>query len=125
MGNSFEGGVKLDTGMIPDGALDFKFRRGDKEKEGISFGFIYRHSWHSYNINFIFFKYYNRKKHENNKKQNDVIIEILKKIEKKNEYKHQHKRALVLTARKLVRLVDAPLRKNQIYTPKRSVINEV
>ncbi|RFA34734.1 IS110 family transposase, partial [Virgibacillus dokdonensis] len=35
--------------------------------------------------------------------------------------KHQHKRALVLTARKLVRLVDALLRKNQIYTPQRSV----
>jgi transposase len=32
--------------------------------------------------------------------------------------KHQHKRALVLTARKFVRLVDALLRKNQIYTPK-------
>lgn len=38
--------------------------------------------------------------------------------------KHQHKRALVLTARKLVRLVDALLRKNQIYTPKRSEIYE-
>jgi len=35
--------------------------------------------------------------------------------------KHQHKRALVLTARKFVRLVDALLRKNQIYTPRRSV----
>lgn len=35
--------------------------------------------------------------------------------------KHQHKRALVLTARKLVRLVDALLRKHQIYTPQRSV----
>jgi transposase len=35
--------------------------------------------------------------------------------------KHQHKRALVLTARKLVRLVDALLRNHQIYTPKRSV----
>lgn len=35
--------------------------------------------------------------------------------------KHQHKRALVLTARKFVRLVDALLRKNQIYTPVRSV----
>src|SRR5690625_325960 len=35
--------------------------------------------------------------------------------------KHQHKRAIVLTARKFVRLVDALLRKNQIYTPKRSV----
>ncbi|SHH28698.1 hypothetical protein SAMN05421807_105253, partial [Virgibacillus chiguensis] len=35
--------------------------------------------------------------------------------------KHQYKRALVLTARKLVRLVDALLRKNQIYTPQRSV----
>lgn len=31
--------------------------------------------------------------------------------------KHQHKRALVLTARKLVRLIDALLRKGQIYTP--------
>lgn len=35
--------------------------------------------------------------------------------------KHQHKRALVLTARKFVRLVDALLRKHQIYTPQRSV----
>lgn len=35
--------------------------------------------------------------------------------------KHQHKRALVLTARKLVRLVDALLRNHQVYTPKRSV----
>lgn len=35
--------------------------------------------------------------------------------------KHQHKRALVLTARKFVRLVDALLRKHQIYTPKGSV----
>jgi transposase len=35
--------------------------------------------------------------------------------------KHQHKRALVLTARKLVRLVDALLRSNQIYTPGRMV----
>jgi len=31
--------------------------------------------------------------------------------------KHQHKRALVLTGRKLVRLIDALLRKGQIYTP--------
>ena len=35
--------------------------------------------------------------------------------------KHNHKRALVLTARKLVRLVDALLRKDQIYTPERKV----
>jgi transposase len=35
--------------------------------------------------------------------------------------KHQHKRALVLTARKLVRLVDALLRNAQIYTPRRKV----
>jgi len=35
--------------------------------------------------------------------------------------KHQHKRALVLTARKLVRLVDALLRNDQIYTPRRKV----
>lgn len=32
--------------------------------------------------------------------------------------KHQHKRALALTARKFVRLVDALLHNNQIYTPK-------
>lgn len=37
--------------------------------------------------------------------------------------KHQHKRALVLTARKLVRLIDALLRKDQIYTPRRKVGN--
>lgn len=35
--------------------------------------------------------------------------------------KHQHKRALVLTARKLVRLIDALLRNDQIYTPRRKV----
>lgn len=38
--------------------------------------------------------------------------------------KHQHKRALVLTARKFVRLVDALLRKNQIYTPGRGAPHE-
>lgn len=37
--------------------------------------------------------------------------------------KHQHKRALVLTARKLVRLVDALLRNDQLYTPRRKVKN--
>lgn len=37
--------------------------------------------------------------------------------------KHQHKRALVLTARKLVRLIDALLRNDQIYTPRRKVNN--
>ena len=37
--------------------------------------------------------------------------------------KHQHKRALVLTARKLVRLVDALLRNDQLYTPQRKVNN--
>jgi len=31
--------------------------------------------------------------------------------------KHKHKRAVVLTARKLVRLVDAMLRHNQLYIP--------
>jgi len=38
--------------------------------------------------------------------------------------KHQHKRALVLTARKFVRLVDALLRSNQIYAPKGARIHE-
>ncbi|MCC5895486.1 MAG: IS110 family transposase [Alkalibacterium sp.] len=36
--------------------------------------------------------------------------------------KHQHKRALALTARKFVRLVDKQLRDHQLYTPPRSVI---
>jgi len=35
--------------------------------------------------------------------------------------KHKHKRALVLTARKLVRLIDALLRNNQIYAPEGKV----
>ena len=35
--------------------------------------------------------------------------------------KHQHKRAIVLTARKLVRLVGTLLRNHQLYTPPRSV----
>jgi len=35
--------------------------------------------------------------------------------------KNQHKRALVLTARKLVRLVDVLLRSGQLYTPRRKV----
>lgn len=35
--------------------------------------------------------------------------------------KHSHKRALVLTARKLVRLIDALLRNDQIYAPKKKV----
>jgi transposase len=35
--------------------------------------------------------------------------------------KHQHKRALVLTARKLVRLVDALLRTNRLYQPRMPV----
>ncbi|MDK7669550.1 IS110 family transposase, partial [Cytobacillus oceanisediminis] len=35
--------------------------------------------------------------------------------------KHQHKRALVLTARKLVRLVDALLRKHQVFAQERCV----
>lgn len=35
--------------------------------------------------------------------------------------KNQHKRALVLTARKLVRMVDVLLRNHQLYAPERSV----
>jgi transposase len=35
--------------------------------------------------------------------------------------KHQHKRAIVLTARKFVRLLDTLLRNHQLYTPPRSV----
>lgn len=36
--------------------------------------------------------------------------------------KHQHKRAIVLTARKFVRLMDTLLRNHQLYTPPRSVM---
>ncbi|EES71695.1 hypothetical protein POTG_03685 [Paenibacillus sp. oral taxon 786 str. D14] len=35
--------------------------------------------------------------------------------------KYQHKRALVLTARKLVRLVDVLLPGGQLYTPRKKV----
>ncbi|QPW46719.1 IS110 family transposase [Bacillus thuringiensis] len=43
-------------------------------------------------------------------------------VKKYNEVpKQQHKRALVLTARKLVRLVDALLRSHQLFTPERCV----
>ncbi|MNP77487.1 hypothetical protein D3C76_1749270 [compost metagenome] len=35
--------------------------------------------------------------------------------------RNQHKRALVLTARKLVRLVDVLLRNGQLYTPRKKV----
>ena len=35
--------------------------------------------------------------------------------------KHQHKRAIVLNARKFVRLVDTLLRNHQLYTSPRSV----
>ena len=35
--------------------------------------------------------------------------------------KHKHKRALVLTARKLVRLVDTLLRNRQLYVPPKEV----
>ncbi|MEK4504049.1 IS110 family transposase [Bacillus sp. FSL R12-0069] len=43
-------------------------------------------------------------------------------VKKYNEVpKHQHKRALVLTARKLVRLVDALLRSHQLFAPERCV----
>ena len=43
-------------------------------------------------------------------------------LKKYNEVpKHHHKRALVLTARKLVRMVDVLLSSHQLYAPERSV----
>ena len=43
-------------------------------------------------------------------------------LKKYNEVpKYKHKRALVMTARKLIRLVDVLLRNHQLYTPERSV----
>lgn len=38
--------------------------------------------------------------------------------------KHQHKRAIVLTARKFVRLVDILLRNHQLYVPRRGLIEK-
>lgn len=38
--------------------------------------------------------------------------------------KHQHKRAIVLTARKFVRLVDILLRNHQLYVPQRGLIEK-
>ncbi|HEM2793011.1 TPA: IS110 family transposase, partial [Streptococcus suis] len=38
--------------------------------------------------------------------------------------KHQHKRAIVLTARKFVRLVDALLRNRQLYAPPRRLMED-
>ncbi|HFX3801411.1 TPA: IS110 family transposase [Enterococcus faecium] len=44
---------------------------------------------------------------------------------KKNEVpKHKHKRALVLTGRKFVRLIDVLLRNGQLYQPKKGVIEK-
>ncbi|MEL1196076.1 IS110 family transposase, partial [Staphylococcus epidermidis] len=37
---------------------------------------------------------------------------------------NKHRRAIVLTARKFVRLVDALLRNHQLYTPPKSVLKE-
>ncbi|BCX31094.1 hypothetical protein LTWDN19_16610 [Latilactobacillus curvatus] len=38
--------------------------------------------------------------------------------------KHQHKRAIVLTARKFMRLVDILLRNHQLYLPQRKAIEQ-
>lgn len=38
--------------------------------------------------------------------------------------KHQHKRVLVLIERQFTRLVDTLLRKHQLYTPPRNVIDK-
>ncbi|MDY4025287.1 MAG: IS110 family transposase, partial [Enterococcus avium] len=44
---------------------------------------------------------------------------------KKNEVpKHKHKRALVLTGRKFVRLIDVLLRNGQLYQPTKVVIEK-
>lgn len=52
------------------------------------------------------------------------LLEFKEYYQKKTKevLKHQHKRALVLTARKFVRLVDVLLRNRQLYTPSRSMI---
>lgn len=54
---------------------------------------------------------------------NTEYAEFYKK--KKDEVpKHKHKRAVVLTARKLVRLVDVLLRNHQLYTPPRRLMED-
>lgn len=57
------------------------------------------------------------------RRHNVEYAEFYKK--KKDEVpKHKHKRAVVLTARKLVRLVDVLLRNHQLYTPPRRFMED-
>jgi transposase len=63
-----------------------------------------------------YFRYYVVEATNSIRKHTPEFREFYNK-KKKEVPKHQHKRALVLTARKFVRLVDVLLRNHQIYTP--------
>lgn len=57
----------------------------------------------------------------NSVQRNEPVYREFYQKKYKEVPKYQHKRALVMTARKLVRLVDVLLRNHQLYTPERSV----
>lgn len=57
----------------------------------------------------------------NSVKRNEPVYREFYLKKYKEVPKYQHKRALVMTARKLVRLVDVLLRNHQLYTSERSV----
>lgn len=70
-----------------------------------------------------YFRYYLVEAANSVRKHLPDYAEFYKKKYKETP-KHQHKRAIVLTARKFVRLVDTLLRNHQLYTPPRSVIDK-
>ncbi|MDY7044025.1 hypothetical protein RVS70_07375 [Virgibacillus sp. M23] len=83
MDNSFEGGMKLDTGMLPGGALNFKFKRGDSENEGeissvqVTDGQrdLLNKQFHDYSLDILIYKLRkeNLIKDSNNIKEGDII----------------------------------------------------
>lgn len=70
-----------------------------------------------------YLRYYLVEAADSVRRHNVEYAEFYKK--KKDEVpKHKHKRAVVLTARKLVRLVDVLLRNHQLYTPPRRFMED-
>jgi len=60
----------------------------------------------------------------NSVRRHDDEYKAFYKKKYKEVRKHQHKRAIVLTARKLVRLVDVLLRNHQLYMPPRRLMED-
>lgn len=60
----------------------------------------------------------------NSVRRHDDEYKAFYKKKYKEVPKHQHKRAIVLTARKFVRLVDVLLRNRQLYTPPRRLMED-